>query len=167
MNIERLYLMELSKTLSRHFFNLYFSDNWTEVNIKDLISDLSFEEAQHQVSNLNTIATLVFHINYYADKIGDFLETGELKAKDADSFKGGKITSEAEWETLKEKIERDGKRFSQLIAKVDSETLSQDFYDEKYGSYLTNLLGILEHFYYHMGQIRLIKKLIRNSSYTK
>jgi len=39
--------------------------------------------------------------------------------------------------------------------------LTDDFTDEKYGTYQRNLIGILEHSYYHLGQIVLIKKLLK------
>ncbi|GAA4794839.1 hypothetical protein GCM10023231_24020 [Olivibacter ginsenosidimutans] len=34
------------------------------------------------------------------------------------------------------------------------------FIDEQYGTYLRNIEGVIEHGYYHLGQIVLIKKLI-------
>ena len=34
------------------------------------------------------------------------------------------------------------------------------FIDGKYGSYLRNIEGIIEHSYYHLGQISLIRKMI-------
>ena len=38
--------------------------------------------------------------------------------------------------------------------------LKENFVDEKYGSYLRNIDGMIEHCYYHLGQIVLIKKII-------
>ena len=43
---------------------------------------------------------------------------------------------------------------------MTEEDLNIDFVDEKYGTYSRNINGILEHSYYHLGQIVLIKKLV-------
>ena len=50
--------------------------------------------------------------------------------------------------------------FSELILAVKEADLSKTFVDEKYGSYYKNLNGILEHGYYHMGQIVILKKVL-------
>ena len=49
---------------------------------------------------------------------------------------------------------------------MPEEELSQGFVDEKYGTYSRNIDGMIEHSYYHLGQIVLIKKLI-NSTHNK
>ncbi|MGJ8593340.1 MAG: hypothetical protein ACSHXF_12375 [Aquaticitalea sp.] len=39
--------------------------------------------------------------------------------------------------------------------------LNAVFVDAKYGTYLRNIDGMIEHSYYHLGQIVLIKKLLQ------
>jgi hypothetical protein len=36
----------------------------------------------------------------------------------------------------------------------------EPFVDEKYGTLLRNIEGVIEHSYYHLGQIALIRKMI-------
>jgi hypothetical protein len=50
--------------------------------------------------------------------------------------------------------------FADKVEQLDTEIFDQPFFDEKYGSYLRNIEGIIEHCYYHLGQIVLIKKII-------
>ena len=38
--------------------------------------------------------------------------------------------------------------------------MNEGFVDEKYGTYLRNIDGMIEHAYYHLGQVVLIKKLL-------
>jgi hypothetical protein len=38
--------------------------------------------------------------------------------------------------------------------------MDEVFVDEKYGTHLRNIDGMIEHAYYHLGQIALIKKMI-------
>ncbi|CAL2105179.1 hypothetical protein T190115A13A_130054 [Tenacibaculum sp. 190524A02b] len=50
-----------------------------------------------------------------------------------------------------------------FIAKVNSlpnTILNSSFVNEKYGNYARNIEGVIEHSYYHLGQIVLIKKII-------
>jgi len=48
------------------------------------------------------------------------------------------------------------------VEQMPTSQLQDAFTDEKYGTYLRNILGMLEHSYYHLGQIVLIKKLLKN-----
>jgi len=59
----------------------------------------------------------------------------------------------------KKVLERHGK-LAELIEKMPEEQLNEDFVDEKYGDYLRNIEGMIEHSYYHLGQIALIRKII-------
>ena len=51
--------------------------------------------------------------------------------------------------------------FAQEIEKLDELKLYEVFSEEKYGNYFRNIVGIIEHAYYHLGQITLIKKMIQ------
>lgn len=57
--------MPLSNQLAKHFRDVFVGGNWTSVNFKDTVSDISWQESIQKAGNLNTIAVLVFHINYY------------------------------------------------------------------------------------------------------
>lgn len=50
--------------------------------------------------------------------------------------------------------------FADEVAQIPDEKLDEIFVNEKYGTYLRNIEGVIEHSYYHFGQIVLIKKLI-------
>ena len=43
---------------------------------------------------------------------------------------------------------------------ITDEKLEEIFVNEKYGTYKRNIEGMIEHCYYHLGQISLIKKMI-------
>ncbi|MEM8891667.1 MAG: DUF1572 domain-containing protein, partial [Bacteroidota bacterium] len=40
------------------------------------------------------------------------------------------------------------------------EKYKEGFVDEKYGTYRRNIDGMIEHCYYHLGQISIIRKMI-------
>ena len=51
----------------------------------------------------------------------------------------------------------------QFVSKVEQladERLGETFVNEKYGNYRRNIEGLIEHGYYHLGQVRLMRKLL-------
>ena len=43
---------------------------------------------------------------------------------------------------------------------MTEEKLNEHFVDEKYGNYQRNIDAMIEHSYYHLGQIVMIKKML-------
>ena len=152
--------MKTSSHIAKHFKEVYFGGNWTCSNLKDNTSDLTWQQATTEVYSLNTIATLVYHINYYVNAVANVLEGKNLEAKDEFSFAHPTIASQEDWEAFLGLVWKDGKRFTSLIEKLPDETLWSFFTDEKYGIYFRNLQGIVEHTHYHLGQLALIKKIV-------
>jgi hypothetical protein len=153
--------MKTTKQISKHFRDVHFGGNWTSVNLKDTLADITWEQATTRVYGLNTIAVLVFHINYYVSVIIKVLEGGPLNASDKFSFDLPPITSEAAWQELVTKALTEAEQLAVLIEQLEEDKLAEDFADPKYGSYARNLLGVTEHTHYHLGQISLLKKIIK------
>ena len=122
------------------------------------MSGLTWQQATTQVYSFNTIAILVFHINYYVGVAMKVLHGGPLDGHDKYSFDCPAIQSQEDWEKLLEKTWDDAVCFASLIEQFSENKLGETLSDEKYGNYYRNLHGIIEHMHYHMGQIVLIKK---------
>jgi uncharacterized damage-inducible protein DinB len=156
-------MMTSTKQLAKHFRDVHFGGNWTSVNLKDVLAGVTWEQATIKVYSLNTIAVLVFHINYYVEAITRVLQGGQLNAHDKFSFDLPPITAEAAWQALVAKVLTEAAQLALLMEQLDESTLQQDFDDPKYGSYYRNLLGVIEHTHYHLGQISLIKKIVNET----
>lgn len=152
--------MNLPAEIAKHLKQVYFGGNWTCVNLKDTLSGVTREEATTKAHSFNTIATLVYHINYYVDVVTSVLQGDALNGKDEESFKTPLITSDAEWQEMLNKTWDNANILVDLIMKLPVEKLPDTFTDEKYGTYYRNLQGMIEHTHYHLGQIVLIKKLL-------
>jgi hypothetical protein len=50
--------------------------------------------------------------------------------------------------------------FVREVSKIQDEKLDEIFVEEKYGTFLRNIEGVIEHAYYHLGQIVVIRKMI-------
>lgn len=152
--------MNLSEQIAKHFRDVHFGGNWTSVNLKDSLADLTWQQATTQVYSLNTIAALVYHINYYVSAVLKVLQGEPLNAHDKYSFDLPPIKSQEDWQKLLDKTWTEAKHFANLIEQLPESKLAEDLSDKKYGNYYRNLHGIIEHTHYHLGQIVLIKKII-------
>ncbi len=152
--------MSLITQIAKHLRAVYFGGNWTSVNFKQTLADVTWQQATTKVHSFNTIATLVFHVGYYVSAVTKVLQGGPLDAHDKFSFDCPPIESQADWEQLLEKTWADAEHFARLIEQLPDSKLEETFELEKYGNYYRNLTGIVEHIHYHLGQITLIKKLL-------
>jgi len=152
--------MNLTAQIAKHFRDVHFGGNWTSVNLKETLTDVTWQQATTKIYSLNTIATLVFHINYYISAVTKVLHGEPLTAHDKYSFDLSPIQSQEDWEKLLNKTWSDAENFAQLIEQLPESKLGEIFSDEKYGNYYRNIHGIIEHTHYHLGQIVLIKKML-------
>jgi uncharacterized damage-inducible protein DinB len=152
--------MNTSAQLAKHLREVHFGGNWTYVNMKDTLADVSWEQATTQVYNFNTIATLAYHIHYFVHVVIDVLQGKPLNANDKFSFDHPPIHSAADWERFLAVVWTDAETFAGLVEQLPESKLWEEFSDPKYGHYFRNLLGIIEHTHYHLGQITLIKKIL-------
>jgi hypothetical protein len=152
--------MNLTTQIAKHLRGVYFGGNWTSSNLKDNLADVTWQQATTKVYTFNTIATLVYHMNYYVSVVSKVLQGESLDGKDKDSFDHPFIQSQEDWEKMLNKVWRDAETFASLIEHLSEKKLWEDFVDEKYGIYYKNIHGIIEHFHYHLGQIVLIKKIL-------
>jgi hypothetical protein len=152
--------MNLSAQIAKHFREVNFGGNWTSVNLKQTLEGVDWQQATTTVHNLNSIATLVFHINYYMSAVEKVFEGGMLDAHDKYSFDCPTISCEADWKKLIDKTFTDAESFASLVEKLPDNKMGEIFVEEKYGTYYRNITGITEHTHYHLGQISLIKKIL-------
>lgn len=153
--------MTKAQFLAHRLREVLLNGKWiANTNFKDQILSVSWEQATQKVAGLNTIALLTFHINYYLQGILDFFSTGKLDISDKYSFDMPEINSESDWNNLVEAFLSNAERFASHVEQMDESILDQPFVDEKYGSYWRNIEGVIEHSYYHFGQVSLIRKLV-------
>lgn len=152
--------MNYTIQIAKHLRDVHFGGNWTSVCLKEQLAGITWEQAIQQVENFNSIAALVYHMNYYVDAILQVLRRKPLTSKDRFSFDHPRITSQADWEKLVGKAYTDAENLATLIEQMPDSRLAENFYDEKYGNYYRNLHGVIEHIHYHLGQVALIKKIL-------
>ena len=147
--------------MASRFREVILNGTWiANTNFKHQLSDLDWKIATTQINDLNTIAVLAQHIHYYIAGITNVFKGGTLDIRDQFSFDFAPIESQQQWETFLSKFWNDSEAFASLIEQMSEEKLDEAFVDEKYGTYHRNIDGMIEHCYYHLGQIVLIKKML-------
>ena len=151
----------MCKYLANRLREVLLSGTWiANTNWQMELSDINFELAMKKIPNTNRIYDLSFHILYYIKGINHFFQTGKLEIKDSLSFPAIDLQNNEEWQDLKDDLIYQSEIFANSIEEMNESNLQQDFFDEKYGSYLRNIDGQIEHAYYHLGQVILLKKML-------
>lgn len=155
--------MKNNQQLATRFREVLLNGRWVaNTNYKDQLENLPLQVAQQKVGTSNTVAILAQHVHYYIKGVSNVFKGGDLLIKDAYSFDFPPMTSETEWKSFLQTFFRDAEEFATLVEQLPENKLNDAFTDEKYGTYQRNIDGMIEHCYYHLGQIVLIKKLTFN-----
>lgn len=153
--------MKLPQQLANRFREVIFDGTWVaNTNYKSQLEGLTWQQATTQIDSYNTIALLTFHINYYVKGVLQVFQGGSLDIKDKYSFDAPKITSDQDWNTLKNSLFTNAESFAKHVEQFSEEQLKSDFVKPTYGTYLRNIEGMIEHCYYHLGQISLVRKTL-------
>lgn len=151
--------MTKTKVLASRLREVILNGTWiANTNFKDQLEPLDWKLATKKGQSPNTISVLAQHIHYYIHGIKNVFINGKLEIRDKYSFDFPAIESQREWEAFQNKFWGDTEELAEFIEKMSEEQLDEPFVEEKYGSFLRNLDGMIEHSYYHLGQIVLLKK---------
>lgn len=153
--------MENPKQLASRFRDVILSGKWiANTNFKDQLSRVTWQQAIQKVGSLNTLAALAYHINYYVAGVLNVFEGGELEIRDKYSFDLPEIQSKEDWDKLLNDFWSNAEKFAHHVERMSDEKLDEVFVKEAYGTYRRNIEGMIEHSYYHLGQVSLISKMI-------
>lgn len=151
--------MKSTTEIANRFREVILNGTWiANTNFKDQLENLDWKIAVNPIQDLNTIAALAQHIHYYINGINQVFKGGTLDIKDQFSFDFPPICSQEQWNNFLTKFWNDAEAFASFVEQMPDENLDAVFVDAKYGTYKRNIEAMIEHSYYHLGQIVLIKK---------
>lgn len=157
--------MQTNTYLSNRLREVFFNGKWiANTNYKEQLNDINWEQATCKIESLNSIAMLTFHVTYYLKGILQVFNGGTLDIKDKFSFDLPEINSKVAWDNLLSDFLKTANNFADKVEQLNEIKFNEVFVEEKYGSYQRNIEAVIEHSYYHLGQICLIKKLIQKGN---
>ena len=141
--------IEQSDLFYNHILWVYVAKKW-KIIIHLKIYFTIFDKKNHEISNSNGKSI----------GINKVFENGTLDIKDKYSFDFPPITSQFDWEMVLTTFWNDAKKMIHYIENLTDNDLNATFVEPKYGNYSRNIDAMIEHSYYHLGQIVLLKKMI-------
>jgi uncharacterized membrane-anchored protein len=93
--------MKRNEFISRRLKEVLIDGKWiSNTNYKEQLESLNWNQAIQKVGNLNSIASLTYHVNYYLKGFVTLFESGRFDIRDKFSFDMQPITCESEWKYL-------------------------------------------------------------------
>lgn len=153
--------MTLTDAIAQHIIDAHEGDNWTDVNIKNSLQDISLKEALTVTkASANTISALLHHITFYNEVVLERLHGSNPKINDANGFNIPILSDQEEWQQLKQRNLQSAHNLAEAVKKFPEEKLFLPIVPGLSIAYKT-LHGVIEHAYYHLGQMVLLRNLIR------
>lgn len=153
--------MSIAELVAQHLLDVYKGNNWTEVNIADTLKDVTLSEAIIVTeASPNTIAALVHHLAFWNSAMTARLKGTEMKIPEDNGYKTPDLKTEADWQRIKDDNMASAAELADIIGNIDEERLFQPIVPGRSSIY-KNVQGTVEHIHYHLGQIVILKKLIR------
>jgi uncharacterized damage-inducible protein DinB len=146
-----------------NFTQLYDKGAWFGDTYMEKLADVTEKEAfTPPMKGVHTIAELVAHVIYWRSPV--------IKKLKGDKDYAASVDSPGNWQTLEQLKEKGWKNLLQEFAESQKQLLAAlknakpEFFKEEYSSgnswdYVTE--GIVQHDIYHLGQLALVKKMIR------
>lgn len=155
--------MNLTDFIAQHIIAVHEGGNWTEVNLKDTLTDVGYKEATTVTkASYNTIAALLHHLSFYNDIVMQRLSGANPVISEANGFDMPPVKSEEDWIRLKECNLQSAHQLADAVRQFPEEHLNE-LTATGHATHYKTLHGITEHAHYHLGQIVLLKKLIRQT----
>jgi hypothetical protein len=148
--------MKIIEAIAQHFYEVNYGNNWTDASVKDALQAITWEQAVKKIGNANTIALLLFHMDFYNMVVYDRLVGIKRHFEHEESLKA-EVNSEEDWQQLQETYFANVAKIHQAILQFDESLL---FEQKTKNTPYKNLHGLVEHIHYHLGQINLLKKLV-------
>ena len=154
--------MNIKELIAQHILDVHEGDNWTESNIKNALADVTLSEAITKTpASPNTIATLLHHLTYWNKIMVERINGVTSAIPETNGHEMIPLITEVDWEQLKADNSFSAHELASAIRNFDETKLLHPIIPG-YSTVYKNLQGSSEHIHYHLGQIIILKNLIRS-----
>jgi uncharacterized damage-inducible protein DinB len=148
--------------IAQNLHHVYYGDNWTDVSIADTLNKISYQQAiQKTNASDNTIAALVNHLWFWNTIILQRMNGKNPSVPAQNGMDVPAISNEQQWHELVVKLKSSFDELIDAVRNFPADKLD-DLVKDRTTSIGFNLLGIVEHAHYHLGQIIVLKNLVNN-----
>ncbi|MEO2082088.1 MAG: DUF1572 family protein [Leeuwenhoekiella sp.] len=148
--------MSQAAALAQRLQEVILEGTWiANTNFKKELDNTALDEVSIQIKTYNTVAILAQHVHYYIAGVKQVFLGGELSISDRFSFDFEPMQNDEAWHNFLALFWKDTEELVNLIKTLTDDQLDAIFVKEAYGSYKRNIEALIEHSYYHLGQIVL------------
>jgi hypothetical protein len=156
--------MKITELIAKHVLEVHEGNNWTEVDITSTLKDVSLEEATiRTIASANSIAALLQHLTYWNRVIVKRINGIVVPDAEDNGFFVPELHDGEDWRLLKVDNLNSAHELAQAIIDFDARKLEGPILPEHDTAY-RNLQGSVEHIHYHLGQMVILKQLIRSGA---
>lgn len=156
--------MKVTHHIAQHLLDVYTGGNWTEVNVSGVLADVSYAEAATvTAASPNSIASIVHHLVFWNRIMIQRIQGVLPEIPAANGFDVPWIESDADWKNLLNAMLASAAELALEIKNVADAKLEMPIVTGFTSAY-KNLQGTVEHIHYHLGEIMILKKLIRSGN---
>ncbi len=152
--------MKERERLVQLFKDHYNGSPWLDVNIAEHLDDITHVEASKRVGECNTIWQITYHMMHWRKQNAKRLKGKIAPAPSHNFIIDIDDTSAEAWEKLKVDFNKTHMSFIKFLFTIE-EIEFDKIYTPNGHTYYEHIQGILIHDAYHLGQILLLKKLIK------
>jgi uncharacterized damage-inducible protein DinB len=154
--------MKITEFIAQHIIEVFEGGNWTDVNFRDTLRDINCKDATTVTrASYNTIAALMYHTTFYNEIVLKRLQGINPAISEKNGFDLPPIKSEDDWRNLKQRCFQSAHELGETVKNLPEEKLSE-LTITGHSTHYKTLHGVAEHAHYHLGQIVILKKLIKN-----
>ena len=151
--------MSQAAALAQRLQEVILDGMWiANTNFKKELDNTTLEEISIQIKTYNTVEVLAQHVHYYIAGVKQVFLGGELSISDRFSFDFEPMQNDEAWQNFLALFWKDTEELVNLIKTLTDDQLDAIFVKEAYGSYKRYIEALIEHSYYHLGQIVLLLK---------
>lgn len=141
--------------------DLYNGSPWIDVNFTDTLNEITAKEAATKpFPHFNSIWEIVNHVISWRETLLKRIQGEEIESPEDNYFSYIPDRTESAWEKTKEHFKASQQQWTKALKKMKKKDLDEMDIAGKYSVFdLVN--GIIQHDAYHLGQIRLLRKMVQ------
>ena len=148
------------------FERAFDGEAWHGPSVQSLLNGVTAQQAAaHPIPGAHSIWELTLHIAAWEDACRRRLQGDPAQLADDENFPPVKDSTEAAWESAKQKLSDTHQRLLAVLTTIDDSRLNDPIIDSSeipFSTAYVTLHGGVQHTLYHAGQIAILKKAIES-----
>ena len=156
--------MKITSLIAQHITDVYEGGNWTEVSVADVLKEVTLQEAVMLTeASPNTLASLLHHLTFWNRLMIKRMGGIVVFVDEKNGYDLPALQTEDDWKKLQTDSYLSAHQLAAAIAGFDESKLFEPLVPNGSSGY-KNFEGTVEHIHYHVGQMVILKKLIKNKA---